>query len=319
MRSAEMFVKKIIFSLAAAVFGVFIIFGILEVAARFIWKYNVSLREVTRKAEDPRIMFEMAPGTETVFTGQHVKIRPTTIKISSQGIRDRAYPLEKPKGVYRIVILGDSVSFGWGVELDETFPKLLEFFLNEREPGKYEVINFSVPGYNFSQEVATLETKCLAYHPDLVIFSVCGNDYQVAFNYLYPVALLEKAPGFFYKSRLFSGIVGEVVFRRDLYYSRKISEGRAKMRLAIAELKKIIAINRLEVLFYHGDNRYIEDLLVDAGFGGSIFSSAHEVFSDPRFLIENDRHFNPRGHERVAEDIYRYLKDNCYLKAGREC
>ncbi|MDD5128102.1 MAG: GDSL-type esterase/lipase family protein [Candidatus Omnitrophica bacterium] len=313
-----MAVKKTVYFILKLVLGIVIFFGILEISARFIWKYNVSLREVMRSAQDPKIIFELNPGTKTIFTGQHVKIPPTTIKVSSAGIRDREYSFAKPEGVYRIVILGDSISFGWGVEMEQAFPELLEGFLNERDPGRYEVINFSVPGYNFSQEVATLERKCLGYHPDLVIFSVCGNDYQIAFNYLHPIPILEKIPGIFYQSRLFSGVIGEIVFRKDVSSSRKISEGREEMKRAILELKKIISANDIKVLFYHGDNRYIEDLLVDAGFGSRIFTSAHEVFSEPCYLIENDRHFNYRGHKRVAEDIYGFLKDSGYLKAGEK-
>lgn len=311
-------IKRVMFLVAGVIFWVFLIFGVLEIASRFIWRYNLSLREVMRPSSDPKIIFELKPGAETIFSGQHVKIPPTTIKISPQGLRDQEYSIAKPAGTFRIIILGDSVSFGWGVELEQVFAKRLEFLLNEQAPGRYEVINFSVPGYNFSQEVATLKNKCLVFHPDLVIFSVCGNDYQMAFNYLCPDPVLEKVPSGFYKSRLFSGILGEMVFRKDVSYSRKVTEGLVEMEEAIYELKRIISESGIEVLFYQGDKRYIGELLVDHGFGERIFTSANEVFSNTRYLIEKDGHFNAEGHQKVAEDIYSFLKAKGYLKARKK-
>ena len=48
-----------------------------------------------------------------------------TIKINSLGWRDREISLEKQEDTFRIVALGDSITFGWGVELNETYIKQL--------------------------------------------------------------------------------------------------------------------------------------------------------------------------------------------------
>src|SRR4051794_30389815 len=64
-----------------------------------------------RPSPDDRLVYELEPGSE---------IREQGIKISEQGTNDRLYPAEKPPGVYRIVVVGDSVTFGWRVARAES-------------------------------------------------------------------------------------------------------------------------------------------------------------------------------------------------------
>ena len=68
-----------------------------------------------------------------------------TIRINSLGWRDREISLEKKEDTFRIVALGDSITFGWGVELHETYVKQLETILKKQNSYKnYEVINISI-------------------------------------------------------------------------------------------------------------------------------------------------------------------------------
>ena len=303
--------NRILFVLSI-IFWILAIFSVIEISSRFIFPYNMSLREVTRCSFNPEIIFELNPNTKTVFTGQHVKIPPTTIKISSQGIRDYEYSVNKPEGVYRIIILGDSIAFGMGVELEQTFAKYLELMLNEGGAKKYEVINFSVPGYNTVQEVATLESKCLAYKPDLVIIAICGNDYQPAFNYLYPFSFLKYIPDYFYKSRFVSGIIGECVFRKSIAYSRKTKQGTAELDQAIGKLRGLISENNIKVLFHQGDERRIRDILIKYGFSDNIVNSDRNVLSQDEYIIKKDRHYSAKGQKKIAEDICHFLKTKDY-------
>lgn len=58
--------------------------------------------------------------------------------INSLGYRDREFTIEKPSDTYRIAVVGDSVTFGVGVELEETFVKGIErrFAADLPVPGK---------------------------------------------------------------------------------------------------------------------------------------------------------------------------------------
>jgi lysophospholipase L1-like esterase len=94
---------------------------------------------------------------------------------NADGFRDRLYARPKRPGTFRIVVLGDSVAFGWGVPAEDTFPKVLEASLAHLAPG-IEVLNLGVTGYNPYTEAALLADVGLAYEHDLVIFQFCVND-----------------------------------------------------------------------------------------------------------------------------------------------
>lgn len=74
---------------------------------------------------------------------------PTYFSTNNQGLRGRPYQINKPKGIYRILILGDSFVFGSAVNDKETFCYLLEEELNRGlEYKKYEVINGGIVSYS---------------------------------------------------------------------------------------------------------------------------------------------------------------------------
>ena len=92
-----------------------------------------------------------------------------TVAINSVG-PERAYA--KPEGAVRVLLLGDSTGWGWGVEDGEAFARLVEADLG---PG-VELINLSVPGYSTDQELLWFESEGLRYDPDLVLIAVVHND-----------------------------------------------------------------------------------------------------------------------------------------------
>ena len=98
------------------------------------------------------------------------------IRTNSAGIRaDREIPYEKPKGVKRIVLLGDSFGMGYGVDLEDTFSSHLEN--NLRKYGyRCEVINLSVSGHGTAEQLITLREKGFQFRPDLVLIAWHGSD-----------------------------------------------------------------------------------------------------------------------------------------------
>lgn len=99
-------------------------------------------------------------------------------RINQDGIRDRDFSLVKPSGIFRIAAVGDSVTFGFGLELVDTWPKQLERELQKTHP-HVEVINFGVMGYNTPQEAERIRDKVLKYSPDLIIIDYSLNDIGV--------------------------------------------------------------------------------------------------------------------------------------------
>lgn len=128
------------------------------------------LGELVRPSENPRIIYELIPNVATVFKGK-------SLHVNKEGFRGPAYPHRKPDNTIRILGLGDSVMFGWGVEEQETYLALLAERLKARNASHdWQVINTAVPGYNTSMEAAVLRSRGLAYSPDLVVVGYVPND-----------------------------------------------------------------------------------------------------------------------------------------------
>lgn len=100
---------------------------------------------------------------------------PIPVSISNQGLRDRTYQMPKPKNTRRILVLGDSFTWGWGVKVEDTFAKVLEKQLG-RELPEIEVINAGVTGYGTDQELLWLEKIGYKFEPDIVIVFFFVND-----------------------------------------------------------------------------------------------------------------------------------------------
>jgi len=96
--------------------------------------------------------------------------------LNSDGYRDDEFVVEKDEEMIRIVMLGDSITYGYPVKRDETFSSLLEDQLNSSSETKFDVMNFGVGGYNIVSEVETLKVYGLRYKPDIVVLNLFWND-----------------------------------------------------------------------------------------------------------------------------------------------
>lgn len=97
----------------------------------------------------------------------------TQIGINPKGLRDENYEYEKPsEKVKRIVVLGDSFTWGFGVEEYEGFAEVLEDTLLEN----CQIINMGAPGYGNDQELLILKNEGVKYNPDLVVVAFYMND-----------------------------------------------------------------------------------------------------------------------------------------------
>lgn len=137
---------------------------------------SVSLRSIIQPHSEDSIIYELRSNLDVKFQG-------VSVKTNSCGMRDREYSLVKPEGVYRILLLGDSFAFGWGVEEEKSFAKVLERTLNKFTQGqpRVEVLNFAVPGYSTFQEVAQFYNLASDFKPDSVLVYLVDNDFYLPF------------------------------------------------------------------------------------------------------------------------------------------
>ena len=106
------------------------------------------------------------------------------IRYNKHGYRDYEYSLQKPEGVFRVLILGDSQTFGSGIkDLKDIWVKKLEARLRkESGDSKIEVLNISGQGWNSDTILYELFMNGFNFNPDLVILAYYHNDIPIPTN-----------------------------------------------------------------------------------------------------------------------------------------
>lgn len=186
----KIFNKDFICRVLLSFFAIFFVFLLLEISIRaflFLQYQNsfekvihhqrqlspnesVTLDDILQPSRYSSIIYELRPDMKVNFNG-------ILVETNSHGWRNKIYSTYKDRHTIRIVTIGDSHMFGWGVPENKRYTNVLETMLNLKfSEKKWEVINTAVPGYNTYMEVETLERKTLAYKPDIVIMEYIGND-----------------------------------------------------------------------------------------------------------------------------------------------
>jgi lysophospholipase L1-like esterase len=121
------------------------------------------------------LSYELLPSRDLDYEG-------TRIRTNRLGLRGPEFEERKEPDRFRVAVLGDSFTFGYGVPEEKTYPRLLEGLLNgspaEGGPG-FEVLNFGVVGYSTRDEAIVLARKVLPLHPDLVLIGYVFNDPEI--------------------------------------------------------------------------------------------------------------------------------------------
>jgi lysophospholipase L1-like esterase len=118
--------------------------------------------------------YQLRPGFDGV-TKHGVRIR-----ISSLGLRSPEVTAAKPPGTLRLLVLGDSVTFGWGVDEEVTFARRIERALRAELPCPVEVLNAGVSGYGSIEEADFFAHEGLALEPDALLVYQVENDNELA-------------------------------------------------------------------------------------------------------------------------------------------
>jgi lysophospholipase L1-like esterase len=180
--------REIAASIGLALASVALVLLVLElglrVAAAFDRNQFVALMDQPRVAEDrPLFLWDLIrshPDDRVVYTlrpGTRGRFRGHDLRINSLGMRGEEISAKKPDRTFRILVLGDSHAFGWGMAQDAAFPAVVETLLGSRPSGpRIEVLNTGVPGYNTVQEVRTFELRFDELSPDLVLITFVHND-----------------------------------------------------------------------------------------------------------------------------------------------
>ena len=128
---------------------------------------------------DPDVGFTYKPYAETYEKGREYNAR---YQINSLGLRDREYGAKK-KGIFRVLLLGDSFSVSHGLPIEDSLSRQMERALQgvaeeDGMPVKFEVINAAVGGYSPYNYWKAYRRWAPVFEPDAVLVGLSPDDYD---------------------------------------------------------------------------------------------------------------------------------------------
>jgi lysophospholipase L1-like esterase len=120
-------------------------------------------------------VFAFKPHVSGVFPGSVDSARRFPYRTNAYGLRDRDHPAKTP-GTKRVLVMGDSYTWGYAIAEEEAYPQVAQRLLAERGRPDIEVINGGIPDYNSRQERQLLQQLLPVYQPDAVFLAYVVND-----------------------------------------------------------------------------------------------------------------------------------------------
>lgn len=317
-------------NLLAAFIGILIVFIAGEIGYR---AYLYFYKPLHRPSKVYSLLWEPTPGADVVEDG-------VTFKISSKGLRDYEYSVEKPSSVFRIAVIGDSVTWGY-TELPDTYPKIMERELKRYYPGKkIEVLNFGIGGTDSQHHLGILKERVLQYAPDVVVVGYCLNDIRFSsiydkqlvmwflqhFNFADFVAV--KAGEAAWRLHYGTGPEGGDKYHREHFGLYEDHERISRLRRILREMKLVSderGIKLAVVIFpfrqqFNSNSQMkpqetVKAICKEAGIPVlDILPLFKDYDKDKLYLNDDFVHFSAFGNEDVAISIIKFLSSEGLLQ-----
>lgn len=241
-----------------------------------------------------------------------------TYTINSDGLNERRnYNIEKPEGIYRILTLGDSFTYGLYVDTPYNWTEQLEDKLNAECNQPYEVINLGVAGYDIQYSVERFKLRGIKYNPDLIIWFL-KNDDTIQIN-----EYIRGSEEYYRKKMMASGEMDRAVARGNFYPSWNMALKEYKEKYDPKDIEKA------QMQYFEDFKSIYEGKLIISTFSNepkSVTTFLNKAFTfdnkktflqyltsmhiNPSYYFPNDGHPTVKGHSVITTDIFNYLKVN---------
>ncbi|MDD5618278.1 MAG: GDSL-type esterase/lipase family protein [Candidatus Omnitrophica bacterium] len=311
-----------------------VIFVIAEIGFRIYTNYAVMYdiemhkyaKKLKRESSVRGLSHEHVPNSKAVLMG-------VKVEINNMGFRDDFLPETKDPNEYRILVVGSSITMGWGVPNDSLFTTLLETELNKTKGAKkYNVINSGIGNYNALLESIYLKRIAPVVKPDKVILHYYINDVEyispkkanwlIRNSYVIACLYVKVKETLFAKASKYSSI-GE--YYLDLY--KDSNEGWITAQEAIRDMKdyckslniKFLVLVQPDLHDFSSDSGQkkchekidaflkkndIEYLDLFSAFKDGVDGNPQKVW-----VSRDDPHPNSQGHRIIYQALYDHIKN----------
>lgn len=237
--------------------------------------------------------------------------------INNDSLNERfSYTLNHDTSTYRIITIGDSFTFGQYINTPENYSEILEDSLNKlkcKNIKHFDVINLGVEGYDVTYTIEHFIKRGIKYNPDMVVWLLNGHNLDQVDELTYQIRPTMKQEGFLdFNSKTNRFEVKEQAIKvvKKIYseklrleylkraFEKMFNNYKGKLIVMTFKDEKIPNKNLLEEFLQKTKNIYYPYL--------------YNTWTDETLHLK-DYHPNKKGHQKIAEDMFRYLNEN-FLK-----
>ena len=242
----------------------------------------------------PSLFYRMKPNTN------YVNVLGDNFKTNELGFRTIS-TLSRPENTKRVLVIGDSWTYGPYVSEAQTFPSVLSKHLNTGKQ-KWQVYNLSMLGWNTDNQVAALWNFIGQIKPDLVVICPTSNDIDESFDV--------------WNGRLVSkGFNSRAIFRYSYEYENRWFKVFGQLQRTVDALE---AKNIPVLIYFLAEWRKLAPYYAHkTGFNANYTVVPTNYIHDRYRLsssIDPGRHPSPEGYRLIGEYLYNSLIDADYIK-----
>lgn len=216
-------------------------------------------------------------------------------QVNAQGIRADRQVAAVPADP-RVLIYGDSEAFGWSVNLEDTFQRVIE-----RAVSGSELVNLGVPGYNIREVALHVERTAAALRPDLLIYLVHPNDFEPPMTRVSEVLLSSELM----RRVLFAYVMLVVEERNEL-----LRRSEVQLDAFHDGMRRIVGVCRqlrIDCVAAFLDGGDIPILRRDPELARYYFDAqpprVHDLSSIKASFLDVDRHLPKEAHQEMAVSL----------------
>jgi len=330
----NMKIFKFLQSLLLSAFVLILVFFIAEIALRVVsanlmifdiemYKYAKQLK---RRSNIPGLNHEHIPNSSAKLMG-------VDFKTNNLGLRDSDIPEKKNLGEYRVLVLGASITMGWGVPFEKVFTELLqeELSIPSKQIRKLNIINGGVANYNATIEAISLEKLFKEVKPDAVLLHyflrdaeiipdenqpwIISHSYLAAFSYIKSKQALtlfktkNKGMGYYYKELYSVNSQSWKNAKAAILKMKNLCESQYKIPFIVAIQPDLhdISANSDQIYCHEQINSFLES---NGIYYYNLLKDFQEKIANPQKIWVNhdDAHPNEEGHRIIADALKPFLE-----------
>lgn len=286
-------------------------FVLSEIVLRLVLG-NFGLPEMHAGNSDGRCI-ALTPNTSVEYTGWFRRVPVVHHDVNALGYRGPEVSFKKNPTYKRILMIGDSYTYGQGVNADQAISSWLERSLRERTGHKVEVLNFGCPGLNVEDNLEFYRKFASQWEHDLVIYNFFNNDFDKSV-----CDLAQKKIFLWLVKNIYTIRMITIFLNPHIPDERNLSSGE-KSTLLSKVSEDFLRISRsldasFAIVFLYGygppEDKMVPFIRQKAARNNFfIYDVGKECFGfyDDTFFIPGDGHYSAEGNRQVAICIADWL------------